>query len=163
MPETPKGGAKPADVGFTIIDTHKVKLPSVYIMLPPEIIGELGGIVVAWGLFEQSFMDFLGAVIAENGTTHKRPWKFFPFDKRREMFEAEAAKCFASEPDILSRLTLLMDQTKPLQIKRNLLVHGSFVLRIDADPAIIVKGEHKKQEVTETFTRGGVNDLYYEI
>jgi len=165
MSETPKDVPKSAGVGFTIVDIQKVKLPSVYIMLPPELINEVGGIVVAWGMFEQSFIDMLGAMIAENGSVYKAPWKFYSFDQRRLMFKAEAEKCFAQNPAILARLLEIMDYSQPLQIKRNTLVHGKLTLRVGGPegPAIIAKGEHKKREVVETLTKDEINDLYYEI
>jgi hypothetical protein len=151
------------DIPLTIIDTWKVKLPSVYIALPAEFLNHVGGVVIAWGMFEQAFVDFLAAMIAETGNAHKG-WQFFSFERKRGIFEAEMALCFSKSHDVLARLSKLMKDTIPLQIKRNVLVHGQITLKIDGmEPSLIARGTHKRQEVIETFTKDGIDDLYYEI
>jgi hypothetical protein len=155
--EIPKG------IDVTIIDTWKIKLPSVYIALPPEFINHVGGIVIAWGMFEKAFEDFLAAMIAETGNAYKG-WQFFSLEQKRGIFEVESKLCFSKCPVILTGLTALMEDTKPLQIKRNVLVHGSIILKIaDGNPSLIATGSHKKQEVIEEFTKDSIDDLYYEI
>src|SRR5258708_4667818 len=155
--------AIPEGIPLTIIDTWKLKLPSVYIALPSEFLNHVGGIVIAWGMFEKSFEDLLAAMIAESGNVYKG-WQFFSFEQKRGIFELEAKLCFSQCPVILASLFALMEDTKPLQIKRNVLVHGTIVLKIEAAiPLLMATGRHKGQEVTETFTKDSIDDLYYEI
>jgi hypothetical protein len=150
-------------ISLTVIDTWKVKLPSVYIALPQEFINHVGGVVIAWGLFEKAFEDFLTAMIAETGNTYGG-WQFFSLEQKRGIFEREMKQCFSACTDILFRLSTLMADTKPLQVKRNALVHGQIVLKIDSMvPSLIVTSRKKGQETAETFTKDGIDDLYYQI
>jgi hypothetical protein len=160
-PDAPKDSI-PEGISLAIIDTWKLKLPSVYIALPPEFLNHVGGIVIAWGMFEKSFEDFLSAMIAESGNVYKG-WQFFSFEQKRGIFD-ETKLCFSQCPVILASLSALMEDTKPQQIKRNVLVHGTIVLKIEAAiPSLMATGRHKGQEVTETFTKDSIDDLYYEI
>jgi hypothetical protein len=153
----------PEGISLTIIDAWKLKLPSVYIALPAEFLNHVGGIVIAWGMFEKSFEDLLAAMIAESGNAYKG-WQFFSFEQKRGIFELETKLCFSKCPVILASVSALMEDTKPLQIKRNVLVHGAIVLKIEAAiPSLVATGRHKGQEVIESFTKDSIDDLYYEI
>jgi len=156
-PEEPKG------FSFSIIDTWKLKLPSVYLALPPEFINHVGGVVIAWGMFDKAFEDFLTAVLAHTGNAYKG-WQFFSFEQRRGIFETELPLCFAEAPTIMALLKDLIADSYPLQIKRNVLVHGTITLQINPErPLLIATGKYKKQEITETFTSDQIDDFYYAI
>jgi hypothetical protein len=162
MVENPATNTPSDGISLTIIDTWKVKLPSVYIALPPEFINHVGGVVIAWGLFEKAFEDFLTAMIAETGNIYKG-WQFFSLEQKRGIFEDEMTQCFSTCTDILFRLSTLMADTKSLQAKRNVLVHGQIALKIDGMVPSLIATRNKGQEATETFTKDGIDDLYYQI
>jgi hypothetical protein len=153
----------PSGYSLSIIDTWKLKLPSVYLALPAEFINHVGGIVIAWGMFDKAFEDFLTAILAHTGSIYKG-WQFFSFEQRRGIFETEFPLCFSNAPTVMTLLSALIADSYPLQIKRNVLVHGSITLQINPErPLLIAIGEHKKQPVTETFTTDQIDDLYYAI
>src|SRR5260370_18975801 len=76
----------------------------------------------------RSFEDFLAAMIAESGNVYKG-WQFFSFEQKRGIFD-ETKLCFSQCPVILASLSALMEDTKPQQIKHNVLVPGTTVLKI---------------------------------
>jgi hypothetical protein len=164
MTDVPGAGPlQPQGVPMSIIDTWKLKLPSIYLFLPSELINHVGGVVVAWGVFEQVFSDFLDVMMAETGNSYKG-LRFLSFEQKCGIFRLEMAKCFFGNSDLLARLSQLLDDSLPLQVKRNVLVHGQISLKIDHDvTSIVAKGEHKKREVVEVFTKDAIDDLYYEI
>jgi|SRR5450631_3926644 len=156
-PEEPKG------VSFSIIDTWKLKLPSVYLALPPDFINNVGGIVIAWGMFEKAFEDLLASMLLQTGNANKG-WQNFSFEQKRGMFLAELPLCFEQEPELIGRLTALVAETHALQIKRNVLVHGQLTVRLASGLAeLIAQGVFKKQPIIETFTTETINDFYYDV
>jgi len=160
MSDAPDG---PKDVSLSIIDTWKVKLPSAYLALPPEFINHVGGIVIAWGMFEKALEDLLTAMLIETGATYKG-WQYFSFEQKRGIFETEKPKCFENCPELLTRLTAIFVDAANGQIKRNVLVHGVITLHLDKGVAsLVAKGEYKKRQIEERFTTDQINDLYYEV
>jgi hypothetical protein len=141
-PEEPKG------VSFSIIDTWKLKLPSVYLALPPDFINNVGGIVIAWGMFEKAFEDLLASMLLQTGNANKG-WQNFSFEQKRGMFLAELPLCFEQEPELIGRLTALVAETHALQIKRNVHARSTYgkackrISRIDC-PGCIQKAAHHR-------------------
>lgn len=159
MTETPKS----LEIPMSVIDTWKLKRPSVYILLPPDLISLVGHITLAWGMFEKALNHFLAAVLATNATTIKGKWERYSLDQRCGMLRDESAICFSATPDLLARLISILDDVEPMQIRRNALVHGRITLSINAEAAIAAEYEHRNQAINLTFTKVQLDDLYYEV
>jgi len=149
------------EVVLTVIDLWKLRTPSIYIPLPPELISHVGGVVIAWGMFEKALEFFLTAVLHETAKTYKG-WQRFSLTQRCEILRTEAAVCFADCADLLGRLFAFMDDIEPLQIKRNALVHGTLSLQL-IPVALIATYQHQGQPIQITLTKDQIDDLYYEL
>src|SRR5262249_13845532 len=155
--QAPKLDEKKGDIPLTIIDLWKLKLPSVYIMLPPEFVGQLGAITIAWGQFDKAFNTLIDVMRVYTGNIYKG-LKFFNLEQRVGIFEKEAAHCFSDSTEILQHISKLIEDIKALQIARNALVHGRITLRIDDEgPALIVKHEYKNQSFDQTFNMDAIH------
>lgn len=150
-------------VHFPIIDTWKIKSPSVYIALPPDLINHVGYVTLGWGIFEKALNRLLFGVLATNAVTVKHNWQRFGLDQRCALLRDEAPVCFAENPDLLGRLMAVMDDIEPLQLQRNALVHGQITLMLSLEPAITADYEHRNKLVKLTLTEDQINTLYYEV
>jgi hypothetical protein len=147
---------------LNIIDLKKTRLPSLYLALPPQFINHVGSIVIAWGMFENSFQEFLGAMIAANGARHPG-WQYFKFEQKHDIFGQEVARSFSENAGVRDGLARILQDSLPLQIRRNLLAHGRIQLVVsNAGPGLVARGRYKKQDLVETFTTETISDLYYD-
>ena len=155
----------PTGIATNIIDTWKAKYPSVIMLLPVAFFPAIGHIVTSWGFFETLFENFLMALLKANGTTNK-DWRSLPFRKRRKLFADEARKAFDGFPAITRYLESILDDSVPIQQKRNLVAHGRLsaqISPIESDVKLICIGFRKGQEVRGDFNREDLDDLHYAI
>lgn len=150
-------------IALTIIDRQKLRLPSVYVALPPEFVSNLGGVIIAWGMFEQSFKSFLEAMIRKTGSIFSG-WEYSSFERQHRIFNQELRTCFDGYPNIVEGLSRILDESLPLQIKRNVLTHGKLEINFNnAQPQIIARGRHKKLDFVDVFTTDSIDNFYYEL
>jgi hypothetical protein len=75
----------------------------------------------------------------------------------------EINKLFQTCPPILLYIQQIIDDAKGIQTKRNLLLHGSLVVRLTPDVVMFAKGRRKKQYVIEKFTQTDVENLCADL
>lgn len=158
---------QPSTVGIAtnIVDTWKLKHPSAMIMLPEAFFPAIGHVVTSWGFFESLFENFLAALVMANGTA-KENWRSESFPKRRKLFAAEARRAFEGFPAIIGYLESILNDSIPIQQKRNLVTHGRLsaqISSVESQVKLICVGFHKGQERREDFNREELDDLHYEI
>lgn len=122
--------------------------------------------MIAWGIFDSAFVGLLTAMLRHAGTeAGYKGWEHFSFDRRLALFNDELSACFSHAPDLMARLTALSADSEPLQIKRNVLVHGQIALQIGPheEPRLTAVGRHRGRQIIETFSTDQIDDLYYEI
>jgi hypothetical protein len=122
----------------------------------PEFLSPMAHIALLWGRFEDSFQKFLEALMSAKGDP-SATWRGLSFEKKAKLFTDEVNQQFQHCPWVFMWLTSIMRAAIPLQHKRNLLLHGSMVMRTEiteqrtAAITLIVTGRRKKQTIVQEF------------
>jgi hypothetical protein len=173
MTENPPDGQEPLSIASTVLDTHKPRGRSFFhwSALPQSMFVHIGQIAVVWGEFENRVADYLVTVIKANGTEQKGQ-QFYSFEQKANWAKDETQKCFSCRPRIALRVISILDLALALQVKRNFILHGNIVLKIDvvekegkqaARASLVTTKRHKKQVVTNTYTDEEIEMLSYDI
>lgn len=155
----------------TYLDTSRTQSPSAPLAIPDRFCAPIGRIVATWGQFEAQFIDFLEAMIEQNGTGTKIRRNF---PERVKRFRNEMKLCFSLLPGLLDYLESILTDATELQWKRNVVAHGVYsslvhVKKAANSPSVFVdvkmeaSGVHKRKPVTLTLDKEGLENLYYKI
>ena len=156
----------------TYLDTSRAQSPSAPLAIPDRFCAPIGRIVATWGQFEAQFIDFLEAMIEQNGTQSTQTPRFFR--KRVQRFRNEMKLCFAPLPGLLDYLESLLTDATDLQWQRNVVAHGVYtslvhVKKAANSPSVFVDvkmeatGVQNGKPVTLTLDKEGLENLYYKI
>ena len=157
------GKAENSTIGFAFpaVNLKKVKSPFIIVPLPDVFLPFLGQIAVLWGQFENSFEAFFQAMCSANKATED--WRHFSFEQKHKLFRKEMQSSFALYPSIILCLSEILDDAERLQIKRNVLLHGSMKLELGRIATLHVIGHKKKQIIEEQYTAETLEDLCCEL
>lgn len=113
---------------------------------------------------------FIALLAANNDTSDD--WQGKSYEQKAKAFATYAHSSFASNEGILIRLNEILADAKALQLKRNLLLHGSLGVSFAMEerdgktvPSFVVRarGRRKGRTVEEHFTGEALEDLAYDL
>ena len=149
-------------------DPAKARTPFTPFMIPDAFVPYLAQVAVLWGAFENDFEAFLQALFSANKTEPKG-WRFWSFEQKNGFFLDQSRALFVSHPTALEHLTRISTDATPLQIKRNVLLHGHIWLKIITDEAanptvsLEATGRRKGRIIVENFTLDVLENLYFDL
>jgi hypothetical protein len=144
--------------------------PTTFLMLPNEFMLLISQIALLWGGFENDFGSVLAVMLRANGLDDAIA-RGISFENKADLLRKECKKLFESQPAILNHIQQIIDSAKTIQIKRNLLLHGSLVIQITTkedmtqppDVTIFARGRRKKQNIIEKFTQADIENLAADL
>lgn len=177
LPPTPKPDepTEQVKIGFMPLRAEKIKAPFTYAPLPPEFLGFLAQIAVIWGQYESLLNNMIAALCSCNGTNLEPNWqRRLSYDQRASRFDDEIKATFKLHPFIYLHLKQITTDAAAIQIKRNVLLHGTIELEarihnnnattpIQTELTLIATGRQKKQEVELRFGLDELESLFYEL
>ena len=164
----PAPGDTTADFSFDIrfLETGK---RSVMLFLPQSFHASIGLIVAYWGNFEVLFDQCLAALL-EAEQTHGRTrdagkWKTQSFNRRSRLFRQVCEDWKPRKPEAASRFLNLLDTAVDLQLKRNMIAHGTYSYRLlpmsSTASACYAYSERSSRKIL--FDEGILKKLYHDI
>jgi hypothetical protein len=159
--------AKPFEIPTIILDTWKLRNPSVVLLIPAIFPAEIGKITFAWSYFETAFEGALEALAAANGVSDDK-WRGFNFRRRRTLFRELLNSTFGDCVEVVRFGESIARDSEPLYLKRNLVVHGKLQVDFINDGGVqsvklACTGRQNRRTVREAYTADELDDLFYEI
>jgi hypothetical protein len=156
------------------VDPRGLPSPFAAQPIPDEYAVLIAQAVVTWARFENAMNRMLEALLRSNSCNVLRPgWDKTPFDERRRVMRKEASRAFEQNPTITAYFDGLLDEAGELQIKRNILLHGHLVFRIQAisidegkyrtKVTIIASGRQKRQDYELHFDYETLDKLFLSL